>query len=49
MTLTHDQLCEIVIAAMDLGNDDLPAWEPAKAILRELLPESVYREVVDRN
>jgi hypothetical protein len=45
--MTNDQLAKIVRASIDLGSDDLPSWEPAKATLRELLPESVYREVVD--
>ena len=45
--MDDDQLVKIVLAAMDLGSDDLPSWEPAKATLRELLPETVYREVMD--
>ena len=45
--MNDDQLVRIVLAAMDLGSDDLESWEPAKATLRELLPESVYREVMD--
>ena len=47
VTMTQGQLWLIVNAAMELGGDYPQCWEPAKAVLKELLPEPVYRDVVD--